>query len=160
MPTQVLLNIFIAILWMFFQDSWTILSFFSGYLCGLLIIFILRRYFKEQFYIFTLIAAVHLVLVFIWEALTSTIAVIKEIVRPKVTLTPGVFKLQTGLRTEVEITLISLLLTLTPGSVVMETVPEKGIIYLHGMDMPESEKAVMKSAERFEKAIKRVTRNE
>jgi hypothetical protein len=28
------------------------------------------------------------------------------------------------------------------------------------MDMPESEKAVMKSAERFEKAIKRVTRNE
>lgn len=160
MPTQVLINIFIAILWMFLADSWTGLSFISGYLCGLFIIFILRRYFNEKFYIFTLIAAVHLLLVFFWEAITSAFAVIREILRPKITLTPGVFKLETGLRTEVEITLISLLLTLTPGSVVMETIPEKGIIYLHGMDMPESKEAVIKSARKFEKAIKRVTRND
>lgn len=160
MPKQVLMNIFIAILWMFLQDSWTVLSFSSGYLCGILIIFILRRYFKEKFYIFTLFSAVHLLLVFFWEAVTSAVMVMKEILRPKITLTPGVFKLETGLRTEVEITMISLLLTLTPGSVVIETIPEKGIIYLHGMDMPESKEAVIKSARKFEKAIKRVTRND
>lgn len=158
MPTQVLINIFIAVLWMFFQDDWSVLTFFSGYFAGLFVLLIVRRYFKHQFYIFTLFNALRLFLIFLYEALTSSIFVIKEILRPKITLTPGIMKLETSLESDIEITLLSLLLTLTPGSVVMDVLPKEKVLYLHAMDMPESKEAVLKSTEKFEKAIKRVTR--
>lgn len=158
MPSQVLINIFIAVLWMFFQDDWSVLTFFGGYLAGLFVLFILRRYFKHKFYIFSLINVLRLLLLFLVELFSSSIFVMKEVIRPKITITPGIFKMETELESDVEITLLSLLLTLTPGSVVMEVLPKQRMLYIHGMNNPESKAAVIKSAERFEKAIKRVTR--
>ena len=52
-----------------------------------------------------------------------------------------------------EITLLSCLLTLTPGSVVIETAPEQGILYLHVMDLTDIEDTIYKSKIVFEKAI-------
>lgn len=158
MPSQVLINIFIAVLWMFFQDNWSVLTFFGGYLAGLFILFILRRYFKHQFYIFSLINVLRLILLFFYELFASSITVIKEIIRPKVTITPGIFRMETDLESNIELTLLSLLITLTPGSVVMEVVPKQRVLYIHGMNNPESKEAVKTSAKKFEKAIKRVTR--
>lgn len=158
MPSQVLINIFIAVLWMFFQDDWSVLTFFGGYLAGLFVLFILRRYFKHKFYIFSLINVLRLLLLFLIELFSSSIFVMKEVIRPKITITPGIFKMETELESDIEITLLSLLLTLTPGSVVMEVLPKQRMLYIHGMNNPESKAAVIKSAERFEKAIKRVTR--
>jgi multicomponent Na+:H+ antiporter subunit E len=44
MAMQVLANLLIGLLWVFFQDDWSVLTFFSGYLFGLFVIFILRRF--------------------------------------------------------------------------------------------------------------------
>lgn len=158
MPTQVLINIFIAVLWMFFQDDWSVLTFFSGYLAGLFILYIMRRFFKEQFYVHLVMNVIRLVLVFLQELFVSSIFVIRKILTPNLKLTPGIFRLETDLKSDVEITLLSLLITLTPGSVVMEVTPDRKALYVHAMDMPESKEAVIKSTVKFEKAIKRVTR--
>ena len=52
-----------------------------------------------------------------------------------------------------------MLITLTPGSVVMEISPDGKTLYVHAMDIPESSDAVLKSTKAFEKAIKDVTRH-
>lgn len=157
MPIQLLINIFIAFLWMFFQDNWSILSFFSGYLVGLIVVFSLRRFFEKRFYLWTLLAVLKLLLVFTRELISSSVLVVKQIVRPKINVTPGIFKLETELETDIEITLISLLITLTPGSVVMDVSPNNEALFVHAMDIPESSDAVKKSVKAFEKAIKDVT---
>ena len=51
-----------------------------------------------------------------------------------------------------------MLITLTPGSVVMEISPNGKIFYIHAMDIPESSDAVLRSRDKFEAAIKKVTR--
>lgn len=50
---QVLLNIVIAFLWVLFQDedSFKLSTFFAGYLIGILVIYILHRFFGQQFYL-------------------------------------------------------------------------------------------------------------
>ena len=52
-----------------------------------------------------------------------------------------------------------MLLTLTPGSVVMEVNPEGDMFYIHAMDIEKSKEDVLRSIERFEKAIMEVTRH-
>lgn len=158
MPVQVLLNIFIAYLWMFLQDSTNIINFISGYFVGLLVLFFMRRFFQKPFYPFTLAAVGKLFIIFIHELATSSLMVMKHVLRPKLDVKPGIFKVETDLEGDLEITLLSLLICLTPGSVVMEITPDEKVLYVHGLNMPESKDSVLKSKLVFEKAIKDVTR--
>lgn len=158
MPVQVLLNIFIAYLWMFLQEDMSILNFISGYLVGLFILLCIRRFFKKPFYLFTLAAVGKLFILFIHELNTSAMMVMKHVLRPKIDVKPGIFKVETDLEGDLEITLLSLLICLTPGSVIMEVTPDSKVLYIHGLNMPESKDSVLKSKAVFEKAIKDVTR--
>lgn len=158
MPFQILVNIFIAFLWMFFQDEWRFLSFLSGYIVGLIILFFMRRFFQKPFYALFIWAAFKLLFVFTRELLSSAFVVIKQVLRPKINITPGIFRIDTDLEGDVEITLLSLLICLTPGSVVMEVTPDGKSLYVHAMDIPDSKNSVLKSQIIFERAIKDVTR--
>ncbi|GGH36149.1 Na+/H+ antiporter subunit E [Paenibacillus segetis] len=158
MPVQVLLNIFIAYLWMFLQEEMSILNFISGYFVGLFILLCIRRFFKKPFYLFTLAAVGKLFILFIHELNISAMMVMKHVLRPKIDVKPGIFKVETDLEGDLEITLLSLLICLTPGSVVMEVTPDSKALYIHGLNMPESKESVLKSKSVFEKAIKDVTR--
>jgi multicomponent Na+:H+ antiporter subunit E len=158
MPVQVLLNIVIAYLWMFLKDDMSILNFISGYIVGLFILLCIRRFFKKPFYVFTLAAVGKLFVIFIHELITSSMMVMKHVLRPKVDVKPGIFKVETDLEGDLEITLLSLLICLTPGSVVMDITPDAKTLYIHGLNMPESKESVLKSKSVFEKAIKDVTR--
>lgn len=158
MPVQVLLNIVIAYLWMFLKDEMSVLNFISGYIVGVFILLCIRRFFKKPFYLFTLAAVGKLFIIFIHELITSSMMVMKHVLRPKVDVKPGIFKVETDLEGDLEITLLSLLICLTPGSVVMDITPDAKTLYIHGLNMPESKESVIKSKSVFEKAIKDVTR--
>lgn len=157
-PLQVLINLFIGVLWMFFQDDWSVLSFFTGYLIGLFVVFILQRFIATRFYLFTLQAVISLFLLFIRELFASSILVIGKIIKPRINIKPGIFALETNMQGDIEVTLLALLITLTPGSVVTEISPDNKVFYIHVMDTPELRDAVFQGKVRFEEAIKKVTR--
>ncbi len=143
---------------MFFQDDWGVLTFLNGYLFGIFVIFIIRRLLPSKFYLFTLYDALKLFLIFIYELFTASVVVIGKIIEPKINIKPGIFSLETSLESDIEVTLLALLITLTPGSVVMEISHDNKTFYIHTMDIPEQSDAVLRSTSRFEEAIKRVTR--
>ncbi len=153
MAFQILLNMMIAFIWMFLHNVWDALTFVIGYGLGFLLIFVLRRFFKAPFYGKRIVAIVKLVLLFIVELIKSGIMVLGMVISPKLKIKPGVVRMETELRGPWEITLLSCLLTLTPGSVVIETAPEQGILYLHVMDLTDIEDTIYKSKIVFEKAI-------
>jgi len=155
---QVLINVLIMTLWVLLQDSRSPLTFVTGYLIGLVILYFFRRFFTKPFYARTFIASVKLFLIFIRESILSAILLIKLILQPKLDVRPGIFRIDTDLEGPVEITLISMLITLTPGSVVVEVTPDNRSVYVHAMDVREAKESVLKSKKVFEKAIKDVTR--
>ncbi|WP_197028339.1 Na+/H+ antiporter subunit E [Bacillus sp. EB01] len=158
MAMQVLTNLFIALLWAALQEDWSVLTFFSGYLVGILVLFLMRRFLPDNFYLITFLNIIKLFFVFIQELFTSSYLVIRQVIRPKLNITPGIFTVKTDLETDTEVTLLSLLLTLTPGSVVIKVSDDGQTLYVHAMDIPESSESVLKSKLRFENYIKKVTR--
>ena len=118
----------------------------------------MHRFFGQRFYLTRFFALVKLILIFNRELFHSTILVIRHILSPKIKIKPGVFKYETVLKGEWEVTALALLLTLTPGSVVMEVNPEGDTFYIHGMDVEESKDMLITSLGKFEKAIMEVTR--
>ena len=160
MPAQFLLNLFIAFLWMLLQDEDVprITTFIAGFLVGIGIIFMMHRLFRTQFYLSRLFSVIKLIFIFISELTLSSILIIKQILSPKLKIKPGIFTYTTVLKRDWEITALAMLLTLTPGSVVMEVNPAGNMFYIHAMDIEKSKADVLRSINRFEKAIMEVTR--
>lgn len=158
MLLQLLINLILALVWMLLHDVWDGLNFLIGFIIGLAIIFTMRRFFPQPFYGKKVWNLFKLFVVFVMELYKSGIVVIRQITQPKLTIQPGIIKVQTKLIGEWELTTISCLLTLTPGSVVMEVDPEKGIMYVHAMDVGEQKDYILDTLSAFEKAILEVTR--
>lgn len=160
MRAQLLLNVLIAFLWMLLIDANEVRfsTFVSGFLVGIAIIFLLHRFFGSQLYLRRLFACFKLMFIFISELVQSSILVLKQILSPELKIQPGIFRYETVLESDLEITTISLLLTLTPGSVVMEVMPEGNVLYVHAMDVESERDAILSQLKNFEKAIMEVTR--
>lgn len=160
MLVQIMLNIFIAVLWMLLKDEDTahISTFFTGYLIGVIVLYLMHRFFGQPFYMKKLWAICKLMLLFLKELISSSIVLFKQICSPKLNVTPGIFTYETKLTGDIEITALALLLTLTPGSVVMEISEEGQLFYIHAMDLEQSKADVIRSMNSFEQAIMEVTR--
>lgn len=158
MAFQILLNMFLAFVWMFLAHSYSPSSFIVGYLLGLLILLGFRRFFKTKFYLVRVWAVIKLIYIFNLELLLANISVLKVILKPKLDMKPGIFALETELKSDWEITLLANLITLTPGTLVLDVSENNKILYIHAMDIEDVSSEIDAIKNSFEKAIMEVSR--
>ncbi|WP_332647481.1 Na+/H+ antiporter subunit E [Lysinibacillus sp. 54212] len=157
---QFILNLFIAALWFLLKDdpNASFSTFVSGFLVGIVILYGMHRFFGTRFYLRRVAKIFKLILLFIQELILSSVSVLQQVLTPQLNIKPGIFTYQTRLQGDWEVTALALLLTLTPGSVVMEVSPEGDVFYIHAMDLEETKEEVIRSIGKFERAILEVTR--
>ena len=162
MPVQFILNLFIATLWFLLRDdpNTDFTDFVAGFLVGVFILYAMHRFFGTRFYLQRVFKIFKLILLFISELIQSSYFVLKLVLTPKLDITPGIFKYKTKLQGDWEVTALALLLTLTPGSVVMEVSEEGDEFYIHAMDIEQTKDSLIRSLGKFERAIMEVTRND
>ncbi|WP_203363153.1 Na+/H+ antiporter subunit E [Bacillus sp. REN10] len=158
MAFQILLNFFLAFLWMFLQVSFSSSTFIVGYLLGLILMYGMRRFFKHEFYMRRVWAVIYLTLLFFKELILANVDVLKVILKPKLDIQPGIFALPTELKSDWEITLLANLITLTPGTLVIDISDDNKVLYVHAIDVPDVQDAIDGIKNSFEKAIMEVSR--
>lgn len=158
MPLQIVINIIIAIMWMFLSESYEFSTFVVGYLLGMGLLFVLQRFIPDSFYIKRVWKVIKLILLFVRELVLSNLDIVKHVYKPKLNIQPGIFTLPIDLRSNFEITLLANLISLTPGTLSMAVSEDHTKIYIHAMDIPDVEKSITDIKETFEKAIMEVTR--
>lgn len=157
MAFQILLNVFLAFMWMFIKVSYDFSSFIKGYFFGLIILFVFRRFFNSRFYLWRVYAVIKLTLIFLKELVLSNIAVLKVVLKPKLDMRPGIFAYETVLTQDWEITVLSSLITLTPGTLVIDVSDDNKILYIHAMDIDDVDEAIKSIRDSFEKVILEVS---
>jgi multicomponent Na+:H+ antiporter subunit E len=158
MAFQILLNFILAFVWMFLKTSYSPASFFVGYFFGLLIIYMFRRFFTSRFYLLRVVAVVNLIYIFTRELILANIAVLKVILKPKLDIKPGIFAYPTELKQDWEITVLANLITLTPGTLVVDVSADNKVLYVHAMDISDAYEDIQGIKNTFEKAIMEVSR--
>ena len=159
---QFILNLFIAALWFLLKDdpNANFSNFVAGFLVGTVILYVMHRFFGTRFYLRRVVKILKLILLFIQELILSSISVLRWVLSPKLNITPGIFTYKTKLEGDWQVTTLALLLTLTPGSVVMEVSEEGDMFYINAMDLEEAKDSIIRSIGKFERAILEVTRND
>jgi multicomponent Na+:H+ antiporter subunit E len=103
-------------------------------------------------------AIVKLFALFNKELLLSSVTVLREVLRPKLAVRPGIFRYETELKTDFEVTLLSCLICLTPGTLTLDVSQDGGSLYVHAMDIDDVDELTAQIKRTFERAIMEVTR--
>lgn len=157
MAFQIVVNLFISFMWMFLSESYTLATFFIGYIIGMLLLTLLHRFFTGPFYIKRLYKVFVLFLIFVRELILSNIDVVKLVYAKEPNFEPGIFALPIEVTKNWEITLLANLITLTPGTLSIAISDDNSKIFIHAMHIDEIEQSIFDIKNTFEKAIMEVT---
>lgn len=158
---QVVLNIVIAFLWVLFQDEdeFKFTTFFSGYLIGLIVIYILHRFFGQEFYLRKIWVAVKFLVVYLYQLITSSISTINYILFKTKDMNPGLLTYETNLTNDWAITFLTILIIITPGSTVIRISKGTNKFLIHSIDVTDKDKKnLLRNIKQYEDLILEVTR--
>lgn len=156
MASQILLNIAMAMVWEFLFPAWTLSAFLAGYAIGAVILTFVFLRNKKNFYLYRIYKAFVLLLIFFREILLSGVNVFRYAFMPLSRLHPGVVKMEVDFEHEMELVLISNMITLTPGTMTLEISPDNKTIYIHALDCSDPEALIAQIRQTFENRIKEV----
>ncbi len=158
MALQILLNLFVSLIWVLLSRSYTIKDAVIGYLVGMAVLFLLRGILSQDFYMRRVWAAIKLFFLFLVELTKANIDVVKLVWSPKLDNHTGIVAYNTDLETPAEITLLSIMVSLTPGTIPLDFSEDNKVIYIHVVDLDDKQDFKDDIRNTFEKAIKEVTR--
>ncbi|OMG01248.1 Na+/H+ antiporter subunit E [Paenibacillus sp. FSL R7-0337] len=159
MAFQILLNLMIAFLWMFLNNDWTNSGFIIGYVLGVAVLVVMRRFFGGRLYLGKIWAVLKLVALLLRELVVSSYVVVKAVLRPNLNIRPAILMYHTELKSDWEVAVLITMLCLTPGSVVLEVSKDNRTLYIHAMDIQDVEQFDANIRNTFERAIQEVTRS-
>ncbi|MDK3906995.1 Na+/H+ antiporter subunit E [Staphylococcus pseudintermedius] len=156
MAIQIVINLFLAIFWLFVSDSYTMNAFVLGYLFALLLVFLMRKLLLGRFYVITLYKVIKLVFVFLLELIKANIDVLRIILQPRIKNESAFFVYETDLEHPWQVALLSNLITLTPGTVVIGVNDDMKRLYIHCLNFSTKEEEVAGIKGSLEKAVREV----
>ncbi|MDO5375129.1 Na+/H+ antiporter subunit E [Staphylococcus rostri] len=158
---QIGLNMMIAILWVLFQDedAFRIPTFISGYLIGLIIIYLLHKFFDQEFYPKKIWVAFKFLMIYLYQLMTATISIANYVLFRTHKMAPGLVRYETKLESDWAITFLTIMVIITPGSTVIRVNRDPNIFLIHAIDLTEKErKSLLKSIKQYEALILEVTK--
>lgn len=127
-------NVLISMFWALLTGQVSIGSLFTGFVLGYIALSLLyssaglkTSYFRKT------LQLIRFSLVFTKELLVSTWRVAQDVVKPLPFMRPGVIGIPLDARTDLEITMLANIISLTPGTLSLDVSPDRRTLYIHAM---------------------------
>jgi multicomponent Na+:H+ antiporter subunit E len=99
-----------------------------------------------------------LLLLFVRELIASALKVAWLVVQPRLKIRPAIIAYPLTVTTDLQITLLANLITLTPGTLSVDVSADRKTLYVHAIDMESKEDLIGSIAAGFERKILEVLR--
>ena len=133
-------NLLLALMWAAVTGQLTATNLFVGFALGYLVLFIARRMIGPSSYFSRVRHLVSFGRFYIWELILANLRVAYDVVTPTHHMRPGVIAIPLEARTDMEITLLANLITLTPGTLSLDVSSDRRFLYIHAMYVGDEEK--------------------
>ena len=148
-----LLNLLLALLWAAVVGSVDPAHLLTGFVVGYGVLWLARPVLGPTRYFGKLIEALRFVTFFVYELVLSNLRVAWDVLTPKAYRRPGVVAVPLDAESDVEITLLANLVTLTPGSLSLDIAPDRSCLYVHAMFVDDVEQLRRDVKEGFERRV-------
>ncbi|MDB5535676.1 MAG: Na+/H+ antiporter subunit [Devosia sp.] len=150
-----LLTIVLALLWAALTGSFSGPNLLLGAVIALAALLLLRGRIGQPSGLRRVLPAVLLAVVFLYELLLSAIKVALVVMAPnlRAQLRPAIVAVPLTVKSDLEITLLANLITLTPGTLSIDVSDDKSVLYVHVLMLEDRARLISGIAEGFEKRI-------
>lgn len=105
----------------------------SGFVLGYLVIVLAKPVLGPSSYYFGVWRFIFMTVIFLKEIVMSSIRVAKDVLSPTLTMKPGLIAYPLDVKSDLEIVTLASLITLTPGTLSVDTSEDNSVLYVHGM---------------------------
>jgi multicomponent Na+:H+ antiporter subunit E len=147
------MNVFLAIAWAAVTGTFTFLNLLFGFAVGGFALYLIRDEIGAVTHFRRFVGAVTLSLVFFWELVKSSVNVAVIVLTPGRKLQPAIFAYPLTVKSDVAITLLANLITLTPGTLSMDVSDDRSTLFVHSIDAPDVDAMISGIHDSFETRI-------
>ncbi|MFT6932746.1 MAG: multicomponent Na+:H+ antiporter subunit E [Paracoccaceae bacterium] len=128
------LNIVLAVIWATLTGNITLSGLTFGFVIGSAALFLTKPLFPSSDRYFTRVWRwIKLLFLFLYELFVSSIQVVWDVLTPSHKSNPGIISMPLDVRGEMEVLLVTNLITLTPGTLTLDVSEDCSTLYLHVM---------------------------
>lgn len=153
-----LMNLLLAGIWIALTGSLFYTNFLFGFMLGFFVLWIMNRNETDQRYFYRVPKIIGFVFYFLYELLKANIQVAFDVVTPKYFFKPGIVKYTMAAKTDFEIQLLSTMISLTPGTLIVDISDDKKTIYIHVMYLTDAETFVRQTQTGLERRLLTILR--
>lgn len=152
------MNIMLTFVWVALTGSFAVSSFLFGFLLSFGIMWIISRSNSETRYFTFMIKVVSFIGFFFKELIKANIEVAYDVITPTFHMTPGIVRVPLEANTNLEITFLANLISLTPGTLSLDVSDDQKVLYVHSMYIADKEEFIRGIKEGFEKRLLEILR--
>ncbi|MDF2153841.1 Na+/H+ antiporter subunit E [Vibrio sp. CAU 1672] len=153
-----LLNLFLAFAWMLLNGQYSSMDFATGFLVGLIALKLGQPFGWHSRYFRRFKSAFTLLIYFSYQMLASALRVVWDVVTPQHLSEPDIVYVPLDASSDLEITLLANMISLTPGSLSLDVTPDKKYLSVHVMFAPDHEVVIREIKQGLERKLLEVTR--
>lgn len=158
MANKFLMNILLTLVWVALYGDFTPANFLLGFFIGFGVMWLISRGSPDQRYFTRVPRIISFVVFFLYELVKANLQVAWEVITPKHYMTPGIIKVPLDAKTDMEITLLANVITLTPGTLSLGVSEDRKYLFVHSMYIKSREEFVSGIKGGFEKRLLAITR--
>ena len=151
-------NIFLSLIWMALTGTFTFANFVVGFAISFSALWLIGSKGEVTFiaYIPRFFRFVGLLFFFLWELLLANLRVAREVLTPGYQMRSAIVAIPLDAESDLEITVLANLITLTPGTLSLDVSTDRKILYIHAMHVHDVEKFRNDIKDRMERRVMEV----
>jgi multicomponent Na+:H+ antiporter subunit E len=148
-----LLNVGLALTWAVLTGTFSLANLLLGFSLGYLVLLLARRAIGPSTYFSTVPQVLGFAVFFLWELILANVRVAADVLTPRHHMQPRVLAIPLDARTDAEIMLLANLISLTPGSLVLDVSSDRRVLYVHVMYAADPDAARREIKEGLERRL-------
>ena len=141
------LNLILAVAWMAFEGSFTMVSLLTGFVIGYGALWMIQPLIGQTGYFGRVLAWIRLIVMFFYELLLSSFQVAFDVLTPTHRAKPAILEVPLDVKSDAGLLLVTNLISLTPGTLSLDVSEDKKTLLVHVMfaDDPDAIRDTLKN---------------
>jgi multicomponent Na+:H+ antiporter subunit E len=148
------INIVLAGVWAALAGQFSPQNLLAGFVLGYLMLWLSRRALGPTNYFTKVPQFISFLFFFLYELVRANLRVAREVLTPRNTMRPGIVAVPLDLTSNLQITVLANLITLTPGTLSLDVSDDRQVIYVHAMFIDEPDQFRRDIKRGFERRVR------
>ncbi|MDT0643131.1 Na+/H+ antiporter subunit E [Zunongwangia sp. F363] len=158
MKNRFVSNLLLTLVWVALTGNFNFANYLFGFVLSFIILRVITRGSGTAKYFTIVPRIIVFILYFFYELIKANLQVAYEVITPHYRMKPGIVKIPLDVKSNIGITLLANLISLTPGTLSLDVSNDRKVLYVHAMYIKDRQDFIDSIKNGFEKRILEILR--